>query len=114
MWTGDPSLIVSFPVSRYTSRSYKLKRTRLALQPFLPSSSKGSSWIRQPRIGGTSTSPLPENSPQFRLEEPERSPAAALVAIREQSLHHQFGDFDDHLEDVTIDWLRNSGVNYLI
>jgi len=89
--TGDPSLI-----------------------PFLPSTSQGSSWTRQPRIGGASSSPSSENRPPFYLEEPERSPVAALNAIREQCLHHQFGDFDDHLEDVTIDWLRNPSVSYLI
>lgn len=65
-------------------------------------------------MGGSLTSPSSERTPQFRLEEPERSPVAALNAIREQGLHHQFGDFDDHLEDVTIDWLKNAGVSYLI
>ncbi|KAF8797614.1 UPF0172-domain-containing protein [Phlegmacium glaucopus] len=34
-------------------------------------------------------------------------PNQAVKMVREQNLHFAFGDFDDHLEDVTIDWLRN-------
>ena len=34
----------------------------------------------------------------------------ALELVREASLHKSFGDFDDHLEDVTVDWLRNGAV----
>jgi len=86
-----------------------------SLIPFLPTTSEGS-WTRRPSIGGVPASPSvsPENVPQFRLEEPERSSGAVLPAIHEQCLHRQFGDFDDHLEDVSIDWLRNPGVSYLI
>lgn len=25
-------------------------------------------------------------------------------------IQDKFGDFDDHLEDVTIDWLKNAGI----
>ncbi|KAH8825329.1 hypothetical protein DL96DRAFT_1612808 [Flagelloscypha sp. PMI_526] len=32
----------------------------------------------------------------------------SISLIRTQSLQNSFGDFDDHLEDVTIDWLRNN------
>lgn len=35
------------------------------------------------------------------------SPARALSLIREQSLHLKLGDFDDHLERVSVDWLQN-------
>ena len=28
-------------------------------------------------------------------------------------MHQKFGDFDDHLEDVTIDWLRNNACNII-
>ncbi|KAJ6525294.1 hypothetical protein DFH09DRAFT_996214 [Mycena vulgaris] len=35
-------------------------------------------------------------------------PRRALALVREQARHQLFGDFDDHLEDVTIDWLRNT------
>ncbi|KAF8968994.1 hypothetical protein BDZ97DRAFT_301525 [Flammula alnicola] len=35
------------------------------------------------------------------------TPAEAAKLVQEQNLHFAFGDFDDHLEDVTIDWLRN-------
>jgi guanine deaminase len=36
------------------------------------------------------------------------SPSRAIALVRDHNLHEKFGDFDDHLEDVTIDWLRNS------
>ncbi|KAL4073081.1 hypothetical protein V8B97DRAFT_1869328 [Scleroderma yunnanense] len=35
------------------------------------------------------------------------SPLRAVALVKNDRLHHQFGDFDDHLEDVTIDWLTN-------
>ncbi|PBK71234.1 UPF0172-domain-containing protein [Armillaria solidipes] len=34
-------------------------------------------------------------------------PARAVKLVKERRLHQKFGDFDDHLEDVTIDWLKN-------
>ncbi|EJT98251.1 UPF0172-domain-containing protein [Dacryopinax primogenitus] len=37
-------------------------------------------------------------------------PRKALGAIKEQSLQNELGDFDDHLEDVRIDWLKNPKV----
>ncbi|KAF7365047.1 MPN domain-containing protein [Mycena venus] len=43
----------------------------------------------------------------FQLSSPDL-PRRAISLVREQDLHQKFGDFDDHLEDVTIDWLRNS------
>ena len=36
-----------------------------------------------------------------------KSPKRALTLVRDARLHQKFGDFDDHLEDVTIDWLSN-------
>ena len=57
--------------------------------------------------------PISNSSGQFFLADPA-SPSAALDAVRVQGLHRQFGDFDDHLEDVSIDWLRNSPISYLI
>ncbi|KAF8521140.1 hypothetical protein JB92DRAFT_2891762 [Gautieria morchelliformis] len=44
----------------------------------------------------------------FTLEN-QKSPSRAMALIRERGLHRQFGDFDDHLEDVTVDWLNNAG-----
>ncbi|KAF9518539.1 hypothetical protein BS47DRAFT_1325296 [Hydnum rufescens UP504] len=77
-----------------------------ALIPHLPSTSKGvTEWLPQTPISGSTG--------QFCLADPA-SPSVALEAVRVQGLHHQFGDFDDHLEDVTIDWLRNAPVSYLI
>ncbi|KAF8895190.1 hypothetical protein BD779DRAFT_1498023 [Infundibulicybe gibba] len=34
-------------------------------------------------------------------------PQRAINLVRDQQKHELFGDFDDHLEDVKIDWLRN-------
>jgi len=77
-----------------------------ALIPHLPSTVKGVvQWLPQ--------APISNSSGQFFLADPA-SPSAALDAVRVQGLHRQFGDFDDHLEDVTIDWLRNSPISYLI
>jgi len=38
---------------------------------------------------------------------PSDLPIQAVKLVEEQNLQFAFGDFDDHLEDVTIDWLRN-------
>ncbi|KDQ62525.1 hypothetical protein JAAARDRAFT_30427 [Jaapia argillacea MUCL 33604] len=70
-----------------------------ALVPFLPSSS--SSW----RPVSVSPAPFTEGS-SFVLES-SGTPARALYVVQRWQMHHKFGDFDDHLEDVTIDWLRN-------
>jgi len=35
------------------------------------------------------------------------SPTQAVALVRDEHRHQKFGDFDDHLEDVTIDWLKN-------
>ncbi|KAJ6508518.1 hypothetical protein C8R45DRAFT_967702 [Mycena sanguinolenta] len=43
----------------------------------------------------------------FQLSSPD-IPRRAIALVRDQELHQKFGDFDDHLEDVTIDWLRNT------
>jgi hypothetical protein len=42
----------------------------------------------------------------FQLADAE-SPKRALALLRDARLLQKFGDFDDHLEDVTIDWLTN-------
>ncbi|KAF8056945.1 hypothetical protein FPV67DRAFT_1529524 [Lyophyllum atratum] len=34
-------------------------------------------------------------------------PRRAVALVRDEHRHQKFGDFDDHLEDVAIDWLRN-------
>ncbi|KIJ62582.1 hypothetical protein HYDPIDRAFT_176400 [Hydnomerulius pinastri MD-312] len=66
-----------------------------------------------PQPGSTSWRPQALNPPAFTagsqitLANPA-SPSSAVSLVRDHHLHHKFGDFDDHLEDVTIDWLRNS------
>ncbi|KAJ7095735.1 hypothetical protein B0H15DRAFT_826858 [Mycena belliarum] len=42
----------------------------------------------------------------FQLAAPDL-PRRALALVHEKR-HFMFGDFDEHLEDVTIDWLRNA------
>jgi hypothetical protein len=37
----------------------------------------------------------------FRLASDDL-PQRAVALVRDEHLHQQFGDFDDHLEDVTI------------
>ncbi|KAF8314814.1 uncharacterized protein EI90DRAFT_3089514 [Cantharellus anzutake] len=66
--------------------------------------SSASSWKPQ--------SPLTSASSPFKLQNTS-SPSLAFKYIHE-GVHRQFGDFDDHLEDVTIDWLRNAPVSYVI
>ncbi|KAJ7134785.1 hypothetical protein C8R44DRAFT_610153 [Mycena epipterygia] len=43
----------------------------------------------------------------FQLSSPDL-PQRAIALVHNESRHQIFGDFDDHLEDVTIDWLRNT------
>ncbi|KAF9046651.1 hypothetical protein BJ165DRAFT_1345730 [Panaeolus papilionaceus] len=64
-----------------------------------------SSSLWRPASDGSSTAPWTNSSP-FQLSDPS-SPQKALELVKEQNAHFAFGDFDDHLEDVTIDWLRN-------
>ncbi|KZO97385.1 UPF0172-domain-containing protein [Calocera viscosa TUFC12733] len=54
-----------------------------------------------------------KHSPTFHLAETDL-PARTLRAIEEQSLQQELGDFDDHLEDVRIDWLKNSKVTVVV
>ncbi|KAG6335560.1 hypothetical protein ID866_3523 [Astraeus odoratus] len=65
-----------------------------------------------PQPSSTSWRPCTFDPPAFTsgskitLVNPD-SPSRAVALVRDNRLHQQFGDFDDHLEDVTIDWLRN-------
>jgi len=77
----------------------KLGSGEAALIPYI---SQGTIW--RPYSGeGTAFSP----GSIFQLSSPDL-PRRAISLVREQNLHQKFGDFDDHLEDVTIDWLRNT------
>ncbi|KAG2057895.1 Metallo-dependent hydrolase [Suillus hirtellus] len=72
-----------------------------ALLPYLPQPST-SFW--RPCIA---QSPAFTTGSIFLLDKAD-SPMRAISLVRDHHLHEKFGDFDDHLEDVTIDWLRNS------
>lgn len=67
----------------------------------VPYVSQGSSW----RCYTTTPPDFTPGSP-FQLASADL-PARALRLVQERCLHQKFGDFDDHLEDVTIDWLKN-------
>ncbi|KAK0235404.1 hypothetical protein EDD85DRAFT_773896 [Armillaria nabsnona] len=73
----------------------KLGTGDAALVPYV---SQGSSWRCNPA----------EFAPGslFQLASADL-PARAAKLVKERRLHQKFGDFDDHLEDVTIDWLKN-------
>jgi len=67
-------------------------------------------------IPNSFTSPPPSDlssdskqTPTFHLLESDL-PARTLQAIEERNLQQELGDFDDHLEDVRIDWLKNPRV----
>jgi len=78
----------------------KLGTSECALVPYIASPST-SNWRQAP-----SDPPAFTPGSKFQLESKE-SPSEAAKYVQEQHLHEVFGDFDDHLEDVTIDWLRN-------
>ncbi|KAJ3786735.1 hypothetical protein GGU10DRAFT_350850 [Lentinula aff. detonsa] len=73
-----------------------------ALIPYL-AQSPSSSW--RPYSDAGTAVPFSSGS-SFSLSPPDL-PARAVSLVRDQQLQRKFGDFDDHLEDVTIDWLRN-------
>ncbi|RDB23719.1 ER membrane protein complex subunit 8 [Hypsizygus marmoreus] len=77
----------------------KLGTGEAALIPYVSSSS--SSW--RPYSGDVA--PFAEKS-KFKLAFNDL-PQRAIALVRDEHLHRKFGDFDDHLEDVSIDWLRN-------
>ncbi|KAF8551677.1 Metallo-dependent hydrolase [Imleria badia] len=72
-----------------------------------------------PQSGPTTWRPQAFQPPAFTpgarvtLANPE-SPSVAVSLVRDSQMHQKFGDFDDHLEDVTIDWLRNNAFGPII
>jgi len=82
----------------------KLSVGEPALVPYLP---QGTSTSWRPAVASKAAEqPFTSASSQFKLQQPS-SPSRALELIRQSKLQEKFGDFDDHLEDVSIDWLRN-------
>ncbi|KAF5364907.1 hypothetical protein D9758_008140 [Tetrapyrgos nigripes] len=77
----------------------KLGSNDAALIPYISQSS--STW----RPFTEASAPFSSNS-SFQLSSSDL-PTRAVALVQEQHLHQKFGDFDDHLEDVAIDWLRN-------
>ncbi|PPQ86319.1 hypothetical protein CVT25_005620 [Psilocybe cyanescens] len=78
----------------------KIGTSEVALVPYHPLAAT-STW--RPVSG----EPLPFTpGSKFQLSSAD-SPSEAARYVQDQNLHFAFGDFDDHLEDVTIDWLRN-------
>ena len=83
-----------------SSKKIGLWHSRKGLIISQPYIANGASWRPQPSAfaGGGSS---------FILDN-HKSPGRTMALIRERGLHRHFGDFDDHLEDVTIDWLNNT------
>ncbi|KAH8113065.1 hypothetical protein DFH11DRAFT_1857281 [Phellopilus nigrolimitatus] len=77
-----------------------------ALVPYLPQGNS-SSW--RPAARNEDVQPFSATS-HFKLAPPSAS-THVLELIRDSKMHQKLGDFDDHLEDVSIDWLRNSDCN---
>jgi len=74
-----------------------------ALLPYLP---QGTHW--KPVQEGDSRPFCPGSN--FVLKKPS-SPGRVLELIKGERLHEELGDFDDNLEDVSIDWLKNEVCN---
>jgi len=72
-----------------------------ALVPYLPTNADPKAWRPAP--------PVARDSSPVHLVDPS-SPTRALASVRDDSLHQKFSDFDDHLENVRLDWLRNRDV----
>jgi len=68
-------------------------------QPYL-ASSPTSNW--RPLTSDSSSDPQPfAPGSKFQFVDPD-TPTEAVKLVRDRNLHFAFGDFDDHLEDVTI------------
>lgn len=81
-------------------------------QPYLPLQSS-SSWRPYTSLPAAFTA----SSPFTLVSQESPSRAAALLKEKQESANailQEFGDFDDHLEDVSIDWLRNKACMAII
>ncbi|THH14505.1 hypothetical protein EW146_g5842 [Bondarzewia mesenterica] len=61
--------------------------------------------------------PTSSSSTTFRPASPALlhvAPSAPALGLRLSRARVPFGDFDDHLEDVTVDWLRNVQVKEIL
>jgi len=74
-------------------------------KPYLPQPDGATPW-RQQLFDPPAFTP----GSRVTLIHPE-SPSHAVALVKNERLHYKFGDFDDHLEDVTIDWLQNKACN---
>ncbi|KAI5122254.1 hypothetical protein M0805_007119 [Coniferiporia weirii] len=84
----------------------KLAAGEPALVPYFPQGTS-SSWRPASQVADAPPFSAASN---FRLTPPSAA-ARVLELIRDSKMHQKLGDFDDHLEDVSIDWLRNSDCN---
>lgn len=81
-------------------------------QPYLPQSSS-TSW----RPYSSSPAAFTPSSPFTLVTQDSPSLAVALLEQKQEepnAILQKFGDFDDHLEDVSIDWLRNKACMALV
>jgi hypothetical protein len=96
--SGEAALIVSWILSAALFPRLSF------LEPYLPQSGL-TTWRPQ-----TFQPPAFTPGARVTLANPE-APSVAVSLVRDTHMHQKFGDFDDHLEDVTIDWLRNNACN---
>jgi hypothetical protein len=89
--------------------SQKLGTGEPAIVPFASSGPKAKSWRPLAPIPSNGTE-VSSSDASFRLTDTS-SPRKALDSVRTEGLHQFLGDFDDHLEDASIDWLTCSGVS---
>lgn len=94
--SGEPALVVRRLTRTPVARS--LTSPSFLPQPYLPPKSPSAFWQ------STTLS-----SARISLADPS-SPTKALEQVR-QGRHRLLGDFDEHLEDVRVDWLRNAAVS---
>ena len=78
-------------------------------KPYLPQGPGSSSGLWRPAVRKEDVLPFGSSS-HYKLESTD-VPSRALELVRKSRLQEKIGDFDDHLEDVSVDWLRNSVLN---
>ncbi|KAA1470814.1 UPF0172-domain-containing protein [Dentipellis sp. KUC8613] len=91
------------------------------LVPYLPTSSSPSApWhpipvpVSPASTQATTQTQTPPQTPTPTLTLAPSQPARTLRLAREHGLQRLLGDFDDHLEDVGVDWLRNARVGEVL
>ncbi|KAF9043830.1 hypothetical protein BDZ89DRAFT_1155880 [Hymenopellis radicata] len=97
--TDDRKYLVGINMVHYNALLKTLENKRIGSGDPGLIVAQGSTW----RPHAQASSAYSPGSP-FRLASPDL-PTRAVALVKEKKLEEKFGDFDDHLENVTIDWL---------